>query len=59
MDAEGQPHAAALGDDGDGVDDEDGWGDNTIPVGESYYRTITSHGRGYLNIWIDFDHNGG
>jgi len=58
-DSEGQPSATASGDDGDGVDDEDGV---TLPdmlvarLGAT--ATVVASGVGRLDAWIDFDQSG-
>lgn len=58
-DVDGQPHAAALGDDGDGNDDEDGvvFLDPLVP-GRSAQIQVTASADGFLNAWIDFNANG-
>ena len=59
VDADGQPHPDALGDDNDGMDDEDGVG-FLSPLGiggPAELRVNVSRG-GFLSIWLDIDRNG-
>jgi len=61
IDAEpnGQPTAAADGDDNDGNDDEDGIVFTTPWVqGQTATIQVTSSGSGLLNAWADFNGNG-
>ena len=60
LEGDGQPHAAAAGDDNNGVvDDEDGV---TFPAplvrGVPYPVTVTASQEGLLNAWVDFNGNG-
>ena len=63
LDPDGQPTAAADGDDLNGVDDEDGV---SVPSGAPLVRgdasaalvVNCSTAGGYLNAWLDFDGNG-
>ncbi|MEX0641635.1 MAG: C25 family cysteine peptidase [Pirellulales bacterium] len=60
-DANGQPHAIALGDDGDADgDDEDGVAITSpiVPGGVATVNVTAVGGRGYLNAWADFNRNG-
>jgi hypothetical protein len=61
VDANGQPHPIALGDDGDADgDDEDGVV-TTSPIFPGSVTTVNVTavgGRGYLNGWADFNRNG-
>ena len=58
-DTNGIPDPAALGDDGDNLDDEDGV---LIPsilfIDETMNITVTATGAGQLDAWVDFDLNG-
>lgn len=58
-DSDGQPTAAANGDDGDGNDDEDGvaFGGAMLP-GTSVNITVTASVPGYLNVWFDWGNDG-
>jgi hypothetical protein len=61
LDANGQPHPIALGDDGDaGGDDEDGvvFTSPMFPGSVTTASVTAVGGRGYLNGWIDFNRNG-
>jgi len=61
VDAEsnGQPDPAALGDDRQGNDDDDGVTFTTLLTpGEPAFVEVTTSTEGYLNAWIDFDHSG-
>lgn len=57
--AQGQPAAGALGDDGNGTDDEDGLEvlEELVP-GESSRLVITSSEAGVLDAWLDLDQDG-
>jgi len=56
IDANGQPHPDALGDDGDGMDDEDGVKFSApILVGQQAHVEVTASDSGVLNGWIDFN----
>jgi predicted outer membrane repeat protein len=57
-DADGQPDAAAAGDDGALSDDEDGVDFPQLLTGESPVLAVTSTGAGLLDAWIDFDQDG-
>ncbi len=62
-DLDGQPLSAALGDDGDGTDDEDGVTLSTTMIAENDTPTIanfsvTVSDAGKIDAWIDFDHDG-
>ncbi|MCK4652916.1 MAG: C10 family peptidase, partial [Candidatus Cloacimonetes bacterium] len=62
IDAEidGQPDAAATGDDNDGNDDEDGViFVNPLYIGQSVNVDVTVSVDGFINAWIDFDIDGG
>jgi hypothetical protein len=57
--SDGQPNASATGDDSTGVDDEDGVVlTGTMSPGELVTVDVTASVRGYLNAWVDFDHDG-
>ena len=58
-DPDGQPNAAATGDDTDGTDDEDGvvFPESLIP-GEQQGLDVTVTGSGLVNAWIDFNGDG-
>ncbi len=61
VDAEpdGQPHPLALGDDINGLSDDDGVHFTTFIVpGETATLLVISSTYGYLNAWIDFNNNG-
>jgi len=52
-------NAAATGDDGDGVDDEDGVVFvSTLRVGQDATINVTASTAGYLNAWVDFNADG-
>jgi hypothetical protein len=57
-DSDGQPSAGANGDDGDGLDDEDGVIISLIPPSGSVDIPVTVHGDGFLHAWIDFNRDG-
>ena len=62
-DAESAPHhsADALGDDMNGVDDEDGVNFGTLNVGMSSLATVTlpwGLSSGYVNAWVDWSRDG-
>ncbi len=58
-DADGQPDAKALGDDRDGVDDEDGVIFRSMPTDpQKIGLTVLASAEGYLNAWIDWNSNG-
>ncbi|MEM7709043.1 MAG: ELWxxDGT repeat protein [Pseudomonadota bacterium] len=56
---EGIPDNEALGDDLDGLDDEDGL---QLPAeflaGQTAVVTVTAPAGGYLNVWVDWDNSG-
>jgi autotransporter-associated beta strand protein len=58
----GQPSPTALGDDANGIDDEDGVQIQALPQGGTISIPITvtngSNGPGKLSAWIDFNQNG-
>jgi hypothetical protein len=56
---DGQPDPQALGDDNNGIDDEDGVVFN-LPIipGNSANITVTASAPGILNAWIDLNFNG-
>ena len=56
---DGQPHLSALGDDLNNLDDEDGivFTSNIVP-GSVVQVTVTSSGAGYLQGWLDINHDG-
>jgi len=57
---DGQPHPQALGDDNDGNDDEDGVTfTSTIRPGWHATVDVTASAPGHLDLWIDFDGDGG
>lgn len=61
IDAEvdGQPDPKALGDDNNGVDDEDGVVPNTALIpGNTATVTVTASMPGFLDAWVDFNGNG-
>ena len=56
LDFDGQPSAAAVGDDEVGEDDEDGVTfDTPIMIGESATITVNASAAGRLDAWIDFN----
>jgi uncharacterized repeat protein (TIGR01451 family) len=57
-DADGQPDAAAAGDDNDGTDDEDGVVFSTAVQGRPAVVTVTASLAGKLDGWVDFNNNG-
>ncbi len=58
-DADGQPTAAANGDDGDSNDDEDGVTFATpLQPGKTARIEVDANVAGFLNAWIDFNGNG-
>ncbi len=62
IDAEldGQPDAAATGDDLAGIDDEDGVNFlNPLYIGQPVNVDVTVSVDGFINAWIDFDIDGG
>jgi hypothetical protein len=56
---DGQPDPTALGDDNNGMDDEDGVTFN-LPIipGQPSNIVVEASAPGFLNSWIDFDFNG-
>ena len=58
-DSDGQPNAAASGDDSDGTNDEDGVTFGALFVGQAGSAEVTVTGEnGRVDAWIDFNHNG-
>ncbi|MCA9978536.1 MAG: hypothetical protein KC413_22400, partial [Anaerolineales bacterium] len=57
-DADGQSDLAALGDDSDNNDDEDGVDFGTLTAGAANNVTVTASAPCILNAWIDFDGDG-
>ncbi|MCB8966535.1 MAG: NHL repeat-containing protein [Ardenticatenaceae bacterium] len=57
-DADGHPNLAALGDDSDNNDDEDGVDFGTLTAGAANNVTVTASAPCILNAWIDFDGDG-
>ncbi len=56
---DGLPHPQALGDDLDGIDDEDGiLFDGYVLSGQTATFTVIASGTGYLNAWIDYNGDG-
>ncbi|MBN1508582.1 MAG: LamG domain-containing protein [Sedimentisphaerales bacterium] len=55
---DGQPNALATGDDGSGVDDEDGVVFSSLVVGETASVQVTASVQGSLNAWIDWNADG-
>ena len=56
---DGQPAAAAAGDDSDGTDDEDGVTPAaTLIKGAAGTLSVTASTNGYLNAWMDFNADG-
>ena len=56
---DGLPHDQALGDDQDGMDDEDGVSmAETMMAGQENEITVSLSGRGYLNGWLDMAGDG-
>jgi len=59
---DGQPHPSALGDDGDGNDDERGvWiatGSELVRGVQTNYNVIVNGGTGVFQMWIDWNTNG-
>ena len=51
---DGQPDAAATGDDNDGNDDEDGVTFYTLNIGQGANVDVTTSVAGYISAWIDF-----
>ncbi|MDE0596474.1 MAG: GEVED domain-containing protein [Roseibacillus sp.] len=60
IDAEGdgQPTVDALGDDDDGIDDDDGVFFSPLEQGNLAEVIINASTKGYINAWIDFDKDG-
>jgi uncharacterized repeat protein (TIGR01451 family) len=57
--ADGQPSANATGDDASGSDDEDGVTFLTpLLVGQTTTVQVVASTNGFLNAWLDCDHNG-
>jgi hypothetical protein len=57
--ADGQPNAAATGDDLGGVDDEDGVTFvSPLGVGQVTHAKVIASANGILNVWLDVDQNG-
>ncbi|MBN2415283.1 T9SS type A sorting domain-containing protein, partial [bacterium] len=59
-DSDGQPTAGTVGDDEDGTDDEDGVVFSVMPLmrGVTSAIWVTASGQGFLNAWLDFNHDG-
>jgi hypothetical protein len=57
-DGDGQPTVDALGDDNDGIDDEDGVFFSSLEQGNLAEVIIHASTKGYINAWIDFDKDG-
>lgn len=56
---DGQPDPNALGDDNNGVDDEDGVSSSaTLIRGSNVTVNVVASTNGWLNAWIDFNQNG-
>ncbi len=55
---DGQPDAAATGDDNDGNDDEDGVTISPLSPGQPATVNIVASQPGFVEMWIDFNHNG-
>ena len=59
VETDGLPEENALGDDGDGDDDEDGVDFTSALVRDSTASvTVTASVAGYLNAWVDFNNDG-
>ena len=60
LDAEpdGQPDPAALGDDNNGVDDEDGVNFQPLIAGRMSAIDVVASGAGMIDAWVDFNGNG-
>ncbi len=57
-DRDGWPHDEALGDDEDGIDDEDGVVLHPMPgTMDKIGFTVTASVEGYLNAWVDWNSN--
>ena len=56
--ADGQPETYALGDDQNGLDDEDGVTFSQLYPGYNSTFTVKASAPGYLNVWIDFYQDG-
>ncbi|MBN1352610.1 T9SS type A sorting domain-containing protein [candidate division KSB1 bacterium] len=57
-DADGQPTLDAMGDDGDGMDDEDGVTFSTMLItGQAATVEVSASANGILNAWFDFNAN--
>ena len=58
--ADGLPSPGGLGDDNDGLDDEDGVSFPSLPLIQNSVNmvSVVSSGIGYLNAWIDFNNDG-
>jgi len=57
--SDGKPEPAALGDDREGSDDEDGVAfTSVLTPGERASVDVIASVPGYLNAWIDFNHDG-
>ncbi|MBN2508146.1 MAG: immunoglobulin domain-containing protein [Verrucomicrobia bacterium] len=56
---DGQPEPGALGDDAAGGDDEDGvhWTNGWF-IGQSVPLELVASTLGFLDVWVDFNHNG-
>jgi hypothetical protein len=55
---DGQPNTSAVGDDGNGIDDEDGV-PGPIVLTAGAFNTVTVHtvGQGILRMWVDLNNN--
>ncbi len=59
VESNGQPDAAALGDDDQDTDDEDGVAfTSSLLPGEAATCKVTASTKGYLNAWMDFNRDG-
>jgi len=59
MEMDGQPHPAALGDDLNGISDEDGVRFLTpVTAGSAAQIEVTAGTAGYLSAWMDFNGDG-
>nr|QNO44590.1 hypothetical protein FCKFGMDP_00015 [Methanosarcinales archaeon ANME-2c ERB4]QNO44950.1 hypothetical protein PLKAOPFF_00002 [Methanosarcinales archaeon ANME-2c ERB4]QNO45045.1 hypothetical protein OCBDJLBC_00008 [Methanosarcinales archaeon ANME-2c ERB4] len=56
--ADGQPHSAAMGDDNNNIDDEDGVFIPRLQQGETAtIEIVIGGGGGYIDAWIDWNGN--
>ena len=58
VEPDGQPDPNSLGDDNDGIDDEDGVTFPAMYVGSQVLIDFNVSGGGFIDAWFDFDMNG-